>query len=229
MPNQLFLQSFSLWLLIIKTVREGTLYYVQREPEELADIGWVIDRKDKTLTQMETTWSDLILPLSEAIFAREPLGTLKGEDYSSFDSRYGVTEATGDTEMLRHMRWLSSTHGKDDGLIQAIDSRRLLTEQRTFEDSRDSLGLQLCDMLAAILRRALNGQLQQEGWKDFGKLLIRQRDPSDGFVQLGPGSDVYMPLHTKKVLQVLDRKAKDMLVDRNRKRRSVYSPRSQRS
>jgi hypothetical protein len=216
MPNQLFLQAFAMWLLIIKTVREGTLYYVQRRPQELGDIGWVIDRKDKTITQMEATWSTLILPMSEKSFATEPFKTIAGEDYSSFRLRYGFTEATANTEMLRHMRWLRSFYGKQDGPIQGIDSTRLFTEQRAFQDSRDSLGLQLCDMLAAILRRAFNGQLQPEGWKDFGKLLVRQLNPSDGFVQLDPGSDVYMPTQTKNVWQTLDRRAKDMLVDRNR-------------
>lgn len=216
MSNQLFLQTFAMWLLIIKTLRMGTLYYVQRQPEELGDISWVIDRKDKTITQMEDTWSTLILPMSEKVFATEPLMTIKGEDYSRFRARYGFTDATAAPEMLRHMRWLRSFYGKPEGPILGIDIGRLLTDQRAFQDSRDSLGLQLCDMLAAILRRAFNNQLQAAGWKDFGKLLIRQRDPSDGFIQLGPGGDTYMPAHTKKVWQALDRKAKDMLVERNR-------------
>lgn len=216
MPNQLFLQSFAMWFLTIKIIREGILYFVQRLPQELGDIGWIIDRKDKTITQMEATWSSLILPMSERIFATESFKTLEGEDYSEFLARYGFTEATADPEMLRHMRWLRSFHGKPDIPIRGIDAKRILTEQRIFQDSRDSLGLQLCDMLAAILRRALNNRLQAAGWKDFGKLLIRQRDPSDGFIQLGPGDDIYMSAHVKKVWQTFDRKAKDMLVNRNR-------------
>ena len=35
MPNQLFLQAFATWELIIRTIREGTLYFVQRQPQEL--------------------------------------------------------------------------------------------------------------------------------------------------------------------------------------------------
>jgi hypothetical protein len=50
MPNQLFLQAFATWELIIRTIREGTLYYVQRQPQELGEIGWVIDRKDRTIS-----------------------------------------------------------------------------------------------------------------------------------------------------------------------------------
>lgn len=74
-----------------------------------------------------------------------------GGDYSHFDARYGFTEVTADPEMLRHIRWLSSVYEKPTWSKDSvhIDAKRLLTEQQTFQDSRDSLGLQLTDMLAA--------------------------------------------------------------------------------
>jgi hypothetical protein len=218
MSNQLFLQAFATWQLIITTIREGTLYFVQRQPRELGDIDWVIDRKDRTITQMEETWSTLILPMGEAAFAREPLTYIEGEDYSYFDARYGFTEATADAEALRHSDWVRSAYGlppKEKGEV-GIDAKRLLTEQRTFENSRDSIGLQLADMLAAILRRALNDRLRYPGWKDFGGLLVRHHESGTGFIQLGPGGDVHMFGHAKKVCQVLDGGAKDMVADRLR-------------
>ncbi len=92
MSNQLFLQAFATWELIIRTIREGTVYFVQRQPEELGDMAWIIDRKDRTLTQMEETWSTLILPVSESAFAKEPLVGILGEDYSHFDARYAFNE-----------------------------------------------------------------------------------------------------------------------------------------
>jgi hypothetical protein len=100
--------------------------------------------------QIEDTWSTLILPLGENAFAREPLICIMEEDYSYFNARYGFTEATADPEMLRHSRWLSSVYGKPTGAKDSagINAKLLLTEQRTFQDSRDSLGLQLSDMLA---------------------------------------------------------------------------------
>jgi hypothetical protein len=137
-----------------ETIREGTAYFVQRQPQELGNIGWVIDRKDRTITQMEDTWSTLILPLSESAFARESLICIMEEDYSHFNGRYAFTDATADPEMLRHIRWLNSVYGKptkpkDSG----INANLLLTEQRSFQDSRDSLGLQLSDMLASPTTR----------------------------------------------------------------------------
>ena len=214
MPNQLFLQSFATWELIIRTIREGTVYFVQREPEELGDIAWIIDRKDQTLTQMEETWSTLILPLSERAFANEPLIGILEEDYSYFDARYGFNRATIEPDELRHVQWLRSVSGKgplgeDERL--GVDAKLLLTEQRTFEDSRDSLGLQLADMLASTLRRALNDQLQHPGWKDFGSLLVRHHNPSTGFIQLGAGAEMPMLGHARRVCKILDSRAKSMV------------------
>jgi hypothetical protein len=218
MPNQLFLQAFATWELIIRTIREGTLYYVQRQPQELGDIAWVIDRKDRTITEMEDTWSTLILPLSESAFAKEPLIFITEGDYSHFDARFGFTEATADPEMLRHSQWLNSVYGKPPKTKDwvGIDAKQLLTEQREFQDSRDSLGLQLADTLAAILRRALNNRLQFSGWKDFGGLLVRHSQPGKEFIQLGPGDDIpRLSGHTGKVCRVLDNRAKGMIVERN--------------
>ena len=217
MSNQLFLQAFATWELIIRTIREGTLYLVQRQPQELGDIGWVIDRKDRTITQMEETWSTLILPMSESAFASEPLICIAEADYSHFDARYGFTEATADPEMVRQMHWLNSVFGKPRKAKDAvnIDAKRLLTGQQTFEDSRNSLGLQLTDMLASILRRALNDRLQFAGWKEFGGLLVRHWEPGAGFIQLGPGGDTPLLGHAKKVCQVLDARAKAMIAERN--------------
>ena len=215
MSNQLFLQTFATWQLIIQTIREGTLYFVQRQPQELGDIAWVIDRKDRAITAMEDTWSTLILPMSEVEFARKPLAFLKGADYSYFDARY--TAETADAEMLKYLQWLRSVHRLSPPKAEnIIDAKKLLGPQRTkFENSRDSLGLELADMLASILRRALNDRLRFDGWKDFGGLLVWHRNPADGFIQI-TSSDKTIPLlgHAGKVSRVLHAKAKNMIAER---------------
>jgi hypothetical protein len=90
-----------------------------------------------------------------------------------------------------------------------------LSEQRAFEDSKNSLGLQLADMLSAILRRALNNKLQYEGWKNFGKLLIEKLSDESSYIQLGPGDmRIKMQGHAKKVGRILLASARPMLVER---------------
>jgi hypothetical protein len=183
MPNQLFVQAFLVIELVLNVIEESTLYYVQRLPEELGSIAWTIDQKNRTITEMEETWSTLILPMSEGHFAQHPLPTLKGADYTHFDARYGIDP--NDEEMKRHIEWTREAYGiRDRERPPGLNAGLLLREQREFADSATSLGLQLADMLATILRRALNNRLQAAGWKDFGRLLIA--DPSTPIMQLGP-------------------------------------------
>ena len=216
MPNQLFVQAFITIQLVLETIQNATLYFVQRQPKELGDIAWIIDRKNRTITQMEDTWTTLILPMSESHFAKTPLVALAEADYSHFDARYGFTAATVDDEMAQHLEWMRATYGPRQltGEKSGIDAKLLLTEQRTFMDSRDSLGLQLADMLATVLRRALNDRLQLPGWKDFGRLLVRKGQPRLSFVQLGPGdAPIHLPKHAATVCRALDAQAKSMLAE----------------
>ena len=164
-------------------------------------------------------WATLILPASETHFAKTPLKALLGADYSHFDARYGFTLDTVDEEMARHLEWLHATHGvrRLTGNDRGVDAKLLLSEQREFLDSRDSLGLQLADMLATILRRALNDRLQFAGWKNFGRLLVRKGQPGSSFLQLGLADDAPRTLkgHAGKVCRALDARAKSMLLPRD--------------
>jgi Protein of unknown function (DUF3800) len=170
LPNQLFLQAYLTIVLIQEIVHVGTLYYAQRRPEELGDIAWIIDRKDRAITLMEETWTKLILPFSEARSAKEPLGKLIGADYSHFE-RYQIDMT--DSGLRSHLEWIWETYGVPQAQRKGgVDIKRLLSEQRHFADSIGSLGLQLADMLAAILRRALNNHLAPSGWSNFGSLLV---------------------------------------------------------
>jgi hypothetical protein len=56
MSNQLFIQAILTIYLVVDTIQDGTLYYVQRLPEELGRFCWVIDRKDHILTSRSWTF-----------------------------------------------------------------------------------------------------------------------------------------------------------------------------
>jgi len=211
MPNQLFLQAFLTIDLVLKVIEDSTLYYVQRVPAELGSIAWVIDRKDRTITEMEDTWSTLVLPMSESHFAKTPLPCLIGADYSHFDAHYKID--ANDQKTIRHVKWMREAYGVQDvDRPLGLNSTLLLSEQRQFADSAGSLGLQLADMLAAILRRALNDRLQVPGWKNFGSLLIADRRTP--FLQFGEpdGRSQRMHGHVEKVWAVLKTGNKEMLV-----------------
>ena len=102
-----------------------------------------------------------------------------------------------------------------DGGKRGLDAKLLLSEKRQFPDSRDSLGIQLADMLATILRRALNNRLQYAGWKDFGKLLVTKAKEESYFLQLGPAGGLRQAMegHAKKVALALIAQAKPMVLN----------------
>jgi hypothetical protein len=217
MSNQLFVQMIVTLRLVLEVIEISTAYYAQRQPSELGNIAWIVDRKNSNMTAMEEVWTQLIVPIGEKYFVEKPLAFLEGADYSKFIARYGFTAATMSKEMARHIKWANAAFGMREltGDAVAVAASRLLSEQRTFEDSAGCYGLQLADMLASILRRALNQHLQFSGWKDFGKLLVRRSEPGLPFMQLGRGDNLPFKLtgYPYQVCLALDHRAKSMIVD----------------
>lgn len=211
MPNQLFVQAFLMIELVLRVIEESTLYYVQRLPDELGSIEWIIDRKGRKITEMEDTWSTLILPMSENHFVTKPLLCLRGADYSHFDAPYG--NRANDDGMNRHIAWIREAYGIQDADCRpGLNAGLLLSEQQRFSDSAGLLGLQLADMLAAILRRALNNRLQPEGWSRVGRLFIT--DNRTPFLQLGAAEvgGQTLGIQTEKVWRALKTGNKKMLL-----------------
>lgn len=213
LSDQLFLQ-FSLTVqLILKVVETAALYYVQRIPSELAAFRWVVDRKDKTLTQMEQLWAKLVLPYGESRYATEAFGTLPNADYSHFQ-RFMIDRSS--PRWASHMAFMKRQYGLTQG-VKVIDTKLLLTEHREFVDSKENLGVQLADIAATTLRRALNDRLEREGWQDIGRLTIRQT--SSPYIQFGrPTTPVPDAIsgHAKNVAQILMARAKPMTIDLDR-------------
>jgi len=212
MSNQLFVQALLTIHLVIDTVQDGTLYHVQRSPIELGRLAWTIDRKDRDLTTMERAWTRLILPAGQSQSATAPFRRLVGADYSHF-SKYEINRESTDPDMVRHIQWMAESHpGKDPDRRRYLNWKRILTDDRAFTDSRDSLGVQLADIAATTLRRAFNNRLRREGWEPLGKLLIRKTVVP--FVMLGTPGDPNRRLdgHATEVWRTLESQSKSMLI-----------------
>ena len=215
MPNQLFLQAYLTILLVLNAAQDVPLYYAQRIPSDLGDIGWVIDRKNREITQMEDMWTTYVLPFGESWFAKNPHIRLTESDYSYFNERYTIQLAAADAQTKEHLEWLHGLHGKRGSDHTIINAKALLSGQRKFVDSRDCLGVQLADMLATILRRALNDRLQFDGWKNFGKLLIHRWREGSWIIQIGSPLNAPRVVqgHAGSVLKTIRRSARWMLAD----------------
>jgi len=216
LANPLFVQAFVTIQLTLDMLDVAINYHAQRRPDELGRFAWTIDRKDRSVTEMEQLWSTLMLPMGESRSALRPYAKVEGLDYSHF-AKYEIDETTADEEMKRHLKWmretLPSSKPRTDPL-RCIDAKRIWTGDRAFEDSANNLGLQLADIAATTLCRALNGNLQQQGWEPISKLLIRKK--AAPFLQIGKAATgQHPPLepHAAKVWRTLDAKSQAMVLE----------------
>ena len=182
LPNQLFVQSLTAIILVKDAIQTGTLYYCQRLPQELAEFRWVIDAKDRKITDFEKLWTTVILPVLESQSVTTPLVFSTGADYSHF-RRFFYDEATADPEARQHVEWLRQLVGPRE-TFNGVDLRKLLEEHRAFANSQNSLGVQLVDVIGSAFFRALNGTLAQKAWARLGALLVKEAPATIHFIAL---------------------------------------------
>ncbi len=214
LPNQLFLQIFAIWQLIPRVLETATMYYSQRRPAELGSFGWRVDAKDAQITTMEELWTWLIGPLITGKSEVSPWGMLPGADYSylerfDFDTLpEGLPVVTG-----RHY----------------TDIKKVLRQDFSFAPSERDLGLQLADMIASILTRALNGTLQEAGWESLGRLFVRRPQRTVRVIALSwpapesESSEVENPRWIS-VIQRVEEFARPMLTSRSLKLAHEHGP-----
>ncbi len=159
LPNQLFLQIFAIWQLIPRVLETATMYYSQRRPAELGSFVWRVDAKDAQITTMEELWTWLIGPLITGKSEVSPWGMLPGADYSYLE-RFDFDTPPEGVPVVTDRHY--------------TDLKKVLREDFSFAPSERDLGLQLADMIASILTRALNGTLQKAGWESLGRLFVRR-------------------------------------------------------
>ncbi len=82
LPAQLFVQLMVTTFLVEEVIQTSTLYYCQRLPYDLAEFDWVVDAKDRDVTQAEEIWRQLLLPFLQQSSFRRPLLRMVEGDYS---------------------------------------------------------------------------------------------------------------------------------------------------
>lgn len=200
LPNQLFIQAFCMFELLSRLLETATIYYSQRAPQQLGRFHWRVDAKSQSLTTVERLWTLLLLPIIYTRSLERPMGMIPGGDYSFF-GRFDAAPDPDDPPRRGYYR---------------TDLKRVFREDLRFLDSKDDLGLQIADIVAAILTRALNGTLQESGWRGLGRILVRRAEQTVHLIALSP--DVRQPTTESvanetwaRVITVLERSAKPMI------------------
>ena len=162
-PLQLYVQSVANFDLIHRMFSHAILYFAQRIPEELRAFNWVIDAKDRAnpITSWERWWSTVIPAMIQSKSEHDPWVMLKGADYSYFQHF-----ETGCPE------WAFPGVGPPQD-PKPINVKKLLSENFRFSDEAEP-GLELVDVLTNALRRALTGNLREEGWDKLPCLMVHR-------------------------------------------------------
>jgi hypothetical protein len=171
LSDQNFVQGYLMVALIDKLLRVATAYHAQRGARELAEFQWVIDAKDKTLSAVERFWTELVFPALRAKSVRDPIGFIPWGDYSYF--------APFEDE-------IAAASASEAGVFDRVINMGAVLKDRRFAKSDEHVGLQLADIFANAIARALNGRLRPDGWRPLGPLLIYRNPngPEPGGIQM---------------------------------------------
>ncbi|MCY4389197.1 MAG: DUF3800 domain-containing protein [Desulfurellaceae bacterium] len=151
LPPQLYIQLKCQVILIQSVIHSGTLYFVQRFPEELGKFSWRIDQKNSTKTEYEKAFEILTPPWLQSFSLEKPIiMKLEGADYSAF-KRFEYPEGKAPT-------YLKTEYGIDTGNAGLTNIGQLIREDLKFVDSKQNYGVQIADLLATGLRRCLRAR-----------------------------------------------------------------------
>lgn len=201
LPNQLFVQMFLTLDLLARVLQKGTLYFVQRIPEELSSFNWVVDAKGSSdkATAYEKLWTTLMMPILQDNYSMD---ALEGADYSHY-ARFDRDEK----ELTDFQRSRLAHRGPN---IKVSDLDKIMNESFAFSSSQDSDGVQLVDILASAFTRAMNGNLKPKGWRSLGRLTVQV--PSMGFLDGAGGASLpQMSTRHKEVLKRIGSRRKLMI------------------
>lgn len=202
LPPQLYVQFILLTQLVVSVIQTSTLLFSQLEPSSLSKFCWRVDAKDRQVTKHEQLWKTLVLPFIQSATLRSQIIFLTEGDYSYFKRFENPDQPTAP----EHLR---DTVAKPDEKFSSFSVNKVL-EDLQFVDSRSSIGVQLVDVLANCFRRASNHRLQEKGWQNLGRIIVRdpRTDLALEICSLSHGVTEFYSFHDMPYAKTLDHIAK---------------------
>ncbi|WP_427183768.1 DUF3800 domain-containing protein [Bordetella bronchialis] len=152
LPPQLYTQLVLQVELVHTVLKLAPLYFVQREPVSLANFRWRIDQKDRLPNRYEKVFRKILPGLLQTKSLQDPMIFLEGEDYRYF-KRFEYKPGTAPT-------YLNELYGLDvdtsDG--NSVNVGLMINDDFSYVDSKQYSGVQVADLIASGVRRALRSQ-----------------------------------------------------------------------
>jgi len=162
MSSPLYVQYTLMSELLANIIREIPSYWAQRRMKEIINFHWVVDGKGAAeTTKSEKWWQTMKTGLLQSKLAREPMIGLDWLDYTEFDAKFRTT-------MPDYLKESILPH--EEGFSLNL----LLDESFKFSSTND-YGLELADIITNATRRALKGNLAEQGWRHIPKLMIHRK------------------------------------------------------
>ena len=148
--NQLYVQLVCQVNLLYEVLSRSINYYAQRIPGTLSAFRWRIDQKNTSKTDFESAFEKIAPILLQSKSIRKPMPFVKGFNYRKM-KRYEFEDG-------KIPEYLAEDY--DIHIEDAFNVQKVIREDIDFVDSKESIGVQVADILASATRRSLRGAFQ---------------------------------------------------------------------
>lgn len=201
---QLYVQLVTQIDLAYDVIARAINFYVQRKPVSLREFRWRVDQKNTSKTVFEEVFEKMAPPLLQARSIREPMMYIRQFDYRDL-AAYEFAPGKGPD-------YLQTEYGLPP--MDGLNVQKLFRGNLKFVDSVASEGVQVADLLASGLRRALKGNFDDpiKIAKAIGKLCVQNVKGSQAINLISFGEARPLPKSTLSVVRELDRACKQFLL-----------------
>ncbi|MCE1225033.1 MAG: DUF3800 domain-containing protein [Geobacteraceae bacterium] len=162
---QLYAQLYCQVHLINDTVSRMIPFFVQRNPRTLSMFRWRVDQKNTSKTELEEAFEKITPALLQTMSIDKPLIMIRGLDYSYMADFIFKDDETPE--------YLSEVYGIN--VESSINIQKIIRADMKFIDSKESVGIQVADLLASGIRRCLRGGFQKndKAASLLGRLMVQ--------------------------------------------------------
>ncbi len=204
LPDQLYVQLLCQVNLIYDLIGRGINYYAQRRPATLREFRWRIDQKNTTKTNFEEAFEKLAPALLQTRSIREPFSWVREFDYRHFVSY--------DFEDGQKPDYLQRDYGFPP--MDGFNVQKLFRGNLKFVDSKSLDGVQVADLLASGLRRALKRSFDDplSVARRLGRLTVQNVRGRQSVNLISLGLEEALPAQSAAIVRCINESSKSFIL-----------------